>query len=229
MNTYFTSDLHLSHGPNKQGFGGIIFHANRPFKSVEEMDETIIANWNADVKAGDHVWVLGDFAWRNHRHYLHRLNGKKFLVKGSHDKMDTETLRLFAEVQDGMAIRLFDKTPFVLTHTAMRVWERSHYGSINLYGHSHGRLPEYNDKLQMDVGVDVWGFRPVPLGLILIIMATRDYQEENGLTQEELNARVKELADRNSSIRKHYETPISLTPDEKQQQQEVANGTKRNR
>jgi len=34
-------------------------------------------------------------------------------------------------------------------------------------------------------------------------------------TGEEINARVKELADRNAAIRKHYETPISLTPQEK--------------
>ena len=215
MNIWFTADLHLGHGKNKNGFGGIICHASRPFGSVEEMDETLISNWNADVKTGDHVWVLGDLAWRDHRKYLSRLNGKKFLVLGSHDKMSQDTLRLFAEVHNGMVIRLFDKTPFVLTHCAMKVWERSHYGSINLYGHSHGRLPEYNDKLQMDVGVDVWGFRPVPLGLILIIMATRDYKEGNVLTREELNARVKGLADRNAAIRKHYETPISLTPDER--------------
>lgn len=214
MNVFFGADFHFGHSANKQGYGGILFHGNRPFKNIEEHDETLIANWNADVKQGDHVWILGDFAWRNHRQYLHRLNGKKFLIRGSHDKMDGETLRLFAEVHEGMAGRLFNKTPFCLTHCAMRVWESSHYGSINLYGHSHGRMPEYNDKLQMDVGVDVWGYRVVPLELILGVMATRDYKKRNVLTREELNARVKELADRNAAIRKHYETPISLTPQE---------------
>lgn len=214
MNVFFTADCHLGHGPNREGYGGIIFHANRPFKTMQEMDEALIANWNADVKKGDHTWILGDFAWRNHRQYLHRLNGKKFLVRGSHDKMDGETLRLFAEVHDGMERRLFNKTPFILTHCSMRVWEGSHYGSINLYGHSHGRLPEYNDKLQMDVGMDVWDYRVVPLELILMVMTTRNYKEGKGLTADELNARVRELADRNAAIRQHYETPVSLNKKE---------------
>jgi len=131
--------------------------------------------------------------------------------------MNQDTLRLFAEVHNGMATRNFGlNSIFILTHCAMRVWERSHYGSINLYGHSHGRLSEYNDKLQMDVGVDVWNYKVVPLELIKMVMATRDYKERKGLTQEELNVKVKELADRNAAIRKHFETPISLTPSEKQ-------------
>jgi len=217
MNVFFTADTHFGHGPNKLGYGGIVFHANRPFKTVEEMDEALIANWNADVRQGDHVWICGDFAWRDQRKYLQRLNGKKFLILGSHDKMNQDTLRLFAEVHNGMATRNFGlNSIFILTHCAMRVWERSHYGSINLYGHSHGRLSEYNDKLQMDVGVDVWNYKVVPLELIKMVMATRDYKERKGLTQEELNVKVKELADRNAAIRKHFETPISLTPSEKQ-------------
>jgi len=227
-NVFFTADTHFSHSANKLGYGGIIFHANRPFRNIKEHDEALISNWNNDVKSGDHVWILGDFCWKEHNKFIHRLNGKKYLVLGSHDKMSQDTLRLFAEVHGGAVTRLFNGTPFILSHCAFRVWERSHYGSINLYGHSHGRLPEYNDKLQMDVGVDSWNYRVVPLELILMVMATRNYKEGNGLTQEELNARVKELADRNAAIRKHYETPISLTPDEKQQQ-EVANGTKKHR
>jgi len=183
-------------------------HANRPFKTTEEMDEALIANYNSVVKTGDHVWILGDFAWRDHRKYLHRLNGKKFLIKGSHDKMNLSTLQLFAEVHEGMVIRMFNKTSFVLTHCAMRVWERSHYGSINLYGHSHGRLleyPEYFNKMQMDVGVDVWQFKPVALETILKIMGARNFKSDGRVTGEELNARVAELALRNEGYRNQYE------------------------
>jgi len=207
VNTFFTSDLHFGHSQNKHGYGGIIMHANRPFKTTEEMDEALIANYNSVVKTGDHVWILGDFAWRDHRKYLHRLNGKKFLIKGSHDKMNLSTLQLFAEVHEGMVIRMFNKTSFVLTHCAMRVWERSHYGSINLYGHSHGRLleyPEYFNKMQMDVGVDVWQFKPVALETILKIMEARNFKLGGRVTGEELDARVAELALRNEGYRKLY-------------------------
>ncbi len=204
MNTFITSDLHLGHGPNKKGYGGIIMHAKRPFANAEEMDDALISNYNSMVKAGDHCWILGDFAWKNHRQYLHRLNGKKFLIKGSHDKMDLNTLRLFAEVHEGMAIRNIGGAAFILTHCAMRVWERSHYGSINCYGHSHGRLPEYNDKLQLDVGVDVWQYKPVPVELILMIMATRNFRLNGRVTSEELEARVSELRGRNTKYRERF-------------------------
>jgi calcineurin-like phosphoesterase family protein len=36
---------------------------------------------------------------------------------------------------------------------------------VNLHGHSHGRLKPL--PRQFDVGVDVWGFRPVALDEIL--------------------------------------------------------------
>lgn len=79
---------------------------------------------------------------------------------------------------------------------------------VNLYGHSHGRLPEYNDKLQLDVGVDVWGYRPVPLELILMIMTNRNFKSATRMTDEELNARVKELAERNAGYREKFSSVL---------------------
>ena len=39
----------------------------------------------------------------------------------------------------------------VLCHYAMRVWDRSHYGSWHLYGHSHGNLPPWkSDSPRLD-------------------------------------------------------------------------------
>ena len=79
---YFTSDLHLGHA-------NIIKHCNRPFSSVEEMDEVLIENWNAKVTNADTVHILGDLMFRNKRppeEYLSRLKGKKHLVVGNHDK-----------------------------------------------------------------------------------------------------------------------------------------------
>lgn len=52
----------------------------------------------------------------------------------------------------------FNKQRFVMCHFAFRVWNKSHHGSINLYGHSHDTL-DFNKKelpygKSMDVGVD---------------------------------------------------------------------------
>ena len=49
----------------------------------------------------------------------------------------------------------------VLCHYALRVWDRAHYGSWHLYGHSHGQLPSLG--LSLDVGVDCHGYRPLNL------------------------------------------------------------------
>ena len=69
---YFTSDLHLGHR-------NIIRLCNRPFATIEEMDETLIRNWNAKVTNGDTVYILGDLLFRNEKpaeEYLKQLKGK---------------------------------------------------------------------------------------------------------------------------------------------------------
>lgn len=59
---YFTADTHFGHE-------NIIKFCDRPFASVEEMDETLIANWNGRVRANDTVFILGDMFFRISDHY----------------------------------------------------------------------------------------------------------------------------------------------------------------
>lgn len=77
----FTADTHF-------GYENIIKMCNRPFSSVEEMDETLINNWNAKVKGNDTVYILGDMFFRctyNPEDILRRLNGKKVIVERNYD------------------------------------------------------------------------------------------------------------------------------------------------
>jgi calcineurin-like phosphoesterase family protein len=53
----------------------------------------------------------------------------------------------------------------VLCHYPFRSWRGMGKGWVNLHGHSHGKLKPQSR--QFDVGVDVWGFRPVMLDEIL--------------------------------------------------------------
>jgi len=177
MELFAIADTHFGHGRPNQGRTGILKHTDRPWPDVRDMDEGLIANWNEIVPPNGLVWVLGDFAWRNHAHYLQALHGKKILVTGSHDRMNEETLRLFKEVHRGGAmLQAGNDRPFWCAHCCHRVWERGHYSVPHLFGHSHGRLQTYN--LSLDVGVDAgWAYRkyyPIPLDDILAWMALRE-------------------------------------------------------
>lgn len=82
MTSWFTADLHLGHQR-------ILEYSERPFSTVEEMDEAILHNWNQRVDDGDTVFVLGDYAMGDRARglaHLHRLHGTKVLIAGNHDK-----------------------------------------------------------------------------------------------------------------------------------------------
>ena len=161
MAILFTADLHLGHV-------NILKFCARPFDSISDMEYAIISNWNAVVTPEDEVWVLGDFAYRNQTPaaaYLSKLNGTKHLVTGNHDSIDTVRAKGWASVQPFAEITV-DNHPVTMCHYAMRLWPRMKKGGVNLFGHSHGRLPGYQTNKgggQLDVGVDCWGFRPVSM------------------------------------------------------------------
>lgn len=80
MSIWLTSDHHFYHA-------NVIKYCNRPFKTVEEMNEILVARWNEVVKPDDTVLYLGDFsmAARAAEVFLPRLMGKKELYCGNHD------------------------------------------------------------------------------------------------------------------------------------------------
>lgn len=153
-NTWFVSDTHFGHK-------NIIKYSNRPFNSVEEMDALMIQNWNKLVKPNDTVYHLGDFAFGKFefvRDVIRELNGKKHLILGNHDKIIREYTSILAgamSLLEGVCEYREVNVPgtlIVLAHYGHRVWNKSHRGSIHLYGHSHGTLPPLGKSV--DVGVD---------------------------------------------------------------------------
>ena len=155
-NVWLTGDTHLNHF-------NIIRYTNRPFTTVHEMNETIIANWNHLVQPNDMVYHLGDFAFYkkgDYRKILERLNGKITLIIGNHDKGPILKDPRFLSVSPLLHITV-DNYPVVLCHYAMRTWHKSHWGSYQFYGHSHGNLREDPYLLSTDVGIDSRGYSPV--------------------------------------------------------------------
>ncbi|MEZ5862245.1 MAG: metallophosphoesterase family protein [Geminicoccaceae bacterium] len=161
MALFFTADHHFGHG----GARGLF---RRPFESTVAMDEAMIARWNAVVGAGDTVWHLGDFAVlqppARMAQILDRLAGTKHLVAGNNDPAATRTLAGWASVHDLLEIEAEGRR-LVLCHYPLRSWNGMGKGALQLHGHSHGRLKPMSR--QVDVGVDCWGFAPVPLARLL--------------------------------------------------------------
>jgi len=153
MNIWFTSDHHFGHAR-------IIELANRPFASVEDMDQEMIRRWNAVVQHGDTVYHLGDFAFDDHNKYLPHLAGQKRLVLGNHDHSNrVKKAKGWQTIDDLLHVKVLGDVQIVLCHYAMRVWRNSHHGALHFYGHSHGTLA--GDNQSLDVGVDCWAFAPV--------------------------------------------------------------------
>ncbi|MFT4078033.1 metallophosphoesterase family protein [Rhodomicrobium sp.] len=156
MSLYFTSDTHFGHK-------NIIQTCNRPFASVDEMDEAMVARWNQRVGPDDTVFHLGDFCFRNFLGadtYLRRLNGAIHLVQGNHD---AETLKhhagLFASVSLIREIEAGGHR-IVMCHYPMREWDGSWTGSWHLFGHVHGRLNHAPLGFSLDVAADAHDFTP---------------------------------------------------------------------
>ncbi|KAA3633816.1 MAG: phosphoesterase [Bacteroidetes bacterium] len=161
---FFTSDQHFGHK-------NIIKYSGRPFQSVDEMNEVLIQRWNEKIGPDDKVYHLGDFAFttseKETREILDRLNGKIYLVKGNHDKLAVACRDRFEWVKDYYELTVKDdsfkrgKQLVVLFHYAIREWKAKHRGSYQLYGHSHGTLPDDPNALAFDIGVDCHDFYPL--------------------------------------------------------------------
>ena len=115
---FFTSDLHLGHA-------NVIRFQNRPFADVEEMNRTLICNYNSLVQKEDTVYILGDLAYRisadEANTLISRLNGRKYLILGNHDRQYDESL--FEEITHYKEIHELGQQ-FVLMHYPIMDWRR---------------------------------------------------------------------------------------------------------
>jgi calcineurin-like phosphoesterase family protein len=187
MRYWFTGDTHFGHA-------NVINYTNRPFRDeggqpdVRAMDEALIKRWNTIVAPSDCIYHLGDFALATEErieHILARLHGQKFLILGNHDKTIRASRSLqsrFGWVRDLAEIKIDDPTArggkqsITLCHYAMRVWNKSHYGAWQLYGHSHGSLPDDPRARGLDVGTDTNDYTPISYEAVRDRMARKGWQ-----------------------------------------------------
>lgn len=134
----FIADIHLGHT-------NILRYDNRPFSSIDEMDDAMLALWNETVKPDDVTYILGDTTWLSakcSKDWYSKLNGHKILVRGNHD---TDKLlakdgfgKCFDEIHDYIEIDgqgAFRKV--ILSHYPIMFFNGVHHGNLHLYGHVH--------------------------------------------------------------------------------------------
>jgi calcineurin-like phosphoesterase family protein len=97
------------------------------------------------------------------------------------DQMSRECLNLFDNVHE-MGFRTnIQKQDVTFCHYKMASWASSCHGSWNIFGHSHGRMPEFDNMLSCDAGIDVWGYTPVPWCAIVEKMRFKEeWMAKNG-------------------------------------------------
>lgn len=180
-NLFFTSDLHLDHE-------NVIEYCERPFTSIDAMNQIIIDNWNSVVGKNDYVFIAGDFCFGKidkWRYYLNKLNGRKYLAAGNHDKSIPRDMFLDVQHLFNIIVKFDDELEsdgmrFTVCHYPMLSWYQSHRGSVQIFGHHHGKLSGKNlnnIKLmsnQLDVGVDVHDFYPVSYQQVKIIITKQN-------------------------------------------------------
>ncbi len=134
-------------------------------EAIKLMDDTIIDEINSRVGENDILYHLGDFGmpgrhnyYRQCAEYRRRIRCRNvFLIWGNHDEEEIEPL--FTKVYGLTKKRLNNSKYAVLCHYAMAIWEKSHRGNIQLYGHSHSTAEPWLDSVMpgrrsMDVGID---------------------------------------------------------------------------
>ena len=147
---YYIADLHFFHDSlnskmDKRGFG-----------SVEEMNEYMIRQWNSKVRRNDDIVVLGDFSvgkGEETNEVLKRLNGRKFLIEGNHDKFlsdrkfDTKLfhwIKPYEELKDNKRKVILSHYPVFCYNGQYRLDKDGKPKTYMLFGHVH---ETFDDKL----------------------------------------------------------------------------------
>jgi calcineurin-like phosphoesterase family protein len=177
MTVWFISDTHFGHDRIRE------LAQRNCFANVDEMDEALIANWNAMVQSGDTIWHLGDFGFGDKdklRAIFLRLNGDKHLIEGNHDKQVVKQLP-WASIHKFKTVTV-DHMSVFLCHYAMREWPGFFHKHIHFYGHSHGKL--LGTSRSDDAGVDAQArYRAIREGRAIVASDYRPFSIGEALNE----------------------------------------------
>ena len=147
-NVFFTADPHYHHKNICRGSSNWSKKENcRDFELLQHMDDALADGINKVVQFDDVLFLLGDYAFgdiKYYREFRSRINCQQIhLVYGNHDERiiaNEEGLQDLFTTTGFYRESTFNGQKIIMSHYAHRVWNKSHYGSWMLHGHSHGSL-----------------------------------------------------------------------------------------
>jgi len=171
MKKWFTSDTHFSHT-------NIIKYTGRPFATVEEMNRTLIDNWNKCVGVDDQVFFLGDFGLGDVEHLrsiCSELNGNKICILGNHDRNATWMTKIGFNVVLESAHLKIGRHSVELIHIPSDL-PPAHF---QIHGHVHEKRPNKLINNQLNLCVEVWDYKPVAEKTILSLLDKASKMQTN--------------------------------------------------
>jgi len=162
-NVFLISDLHLDHA-------NIIKYCHRPFQNAEEMNKTIVRNWNSTIGQKDIVYFLGDMAFgkgsRKASHWINQLNGRIIFIEGNHEEIGNTKSYSTAE----NVILKFKGKEFLLIHDP--ALKPENWDGWTIHGHKHNNhLEEFpfinGNKKTINVSCELLNYTPANLNEII--------------------------------------------------------------
>ena len=171
---YFSSDWHLSHQ-------NVLSWSNRPFDTIEEMNETIIENMIKPLKRGDELYFLGDMSWKIEpiKEFFERFpRGTHIhMINGNHERWVGQFKHRYTSISNLKEIKIGGNHT-TLCHYPMLAWNKSHYNAFSLFGHIHKASHRF-DKLEnltkgktLNVNVEFHDYKPWSEDEIIAYMKT---------------------------------------------------------
>ena len=176
MSDYVTADWHLFHE-------NILRECNRPFGNTNHLKKTITNNVNNTCQPDDDLWLVGDFSMLGLSHkgafldFIKRIKCRLHLVIGNHDKMTPlDYIRMgFVSVHTWFPLHEFH-----LIHDPYDPFTRNFPDALWLCGHVHKHWLVQNNRL--NIGVDMWDFKPVSMKQVRHILKRYDVDESQNKT-----------------------------------------------
>jgi calcineurin-like phosphoesterase family protein len=145
------------------GHERMLIYENRPFNTIEELDETLIKNWNNKIKKEYYIYVLGDVSFYSKektKEIINQLNGRKILIMGNHDRHHSMQYWKDVGFEEVSKHPILFEDKYLLSHEPRyEIRDKNLYYNIHGHLHSHGSL--YQPEIFYNVCVERNNYRPV--------------------------------------------------------------------